>query len=142
MSCSMSATAQQTRFSSLNVGKATASGGNNTSSGGQGLIQAQFVRHLKLALQPNWGCNTVERSMLKFFFKCTENRCKTILFCVVTALHLASTVKRVMTRDSALPLKIDFSDKSSCPRHHFQCHQHERRYESCHGPFWKLCLRC
>jgi len=34
-------TAQQTRFSGLNAGEATASGGNNTSSGGQGLIQAQ-----------------------------------------------------------------------------------------------------
>jgi hypothetical protein len=34
-------TVQQTRFSGLNSGEVTASGGNNTSSGGQGFIQAQ-----------------------------------------------------------------------------------------------------
>ena len=35
--------------------------------------------------------------------------CKDFISCC-NALHLTRTVKRVITRDSALPSKIDFSD--------------------------------
>ena len=50
----------------------------------------------------------------KFFFICRELKYDDFIFCC-NALYFSWTVKWVITRDSALPSKIDFSDKFFVP---------------------------